>query len=53
MSGTVSQDRKTITNDRDTKNYKVDHPNFLEGKEGQYVSVIVAVDIWQARQQAA
>jgi Flp pilus assembly protein TadD len=44
MSGTVSQDRKTITNDRDNKNYKVDNPTSLKGKEGQHVSVMVAVD---------
>jgi hypothetical protein len=44
MSGTVSQDRRIITNDRDNKNYKVDNPNSLKGKEGQHVSVIVAVD---------
>jgi anionic cell wall polymer biosynthesis LytR-Cps2A-Psr (LCP) family protein len=44
MSGTVSHDRKTLMNDKDSKNYKVDNPNSLQGKEDQHVSMIVAVD---------
>jgi hypothetical protein len=44
MSGKVSHDHKSITNDKDSKNYKVDNPETLKGKEDQHVALVVAVD---------
>jgi hypothetical protein len=44
MSGNVSSNGKTFTNDKDSKNYKVDNPDALQGHEGQHVAVIVHVD---------
>ena len=44
MSGTVSHDHKSVTNDKDNKNYKVDNPEKLKGKEDQHVALVVEVD---------
>ena len=44
MSGTVSHDHQSVTNDKDNKNYKVDNPEALKGKEDQHVALVVAVD---------
>ena len=44
MSGTVSHNGKTFKNDADSKQYKVDNPATLKGKEDQHVAMIVAVD---------
>lgn len=44
MSGNVSSNGKSFTNDKDSKNYKVDNPAALKGHEGQHVAVIVHVD---------
>lgn len=44
MSGKVSNDGKTFTNDQDNNSYTVDNPSALEGQQGQHVNVIVAVD---------
>jgi hypothetical protein len=44
MSGTVSSDRKTFTNDKDSKNYRVSNPEALKGYESQHVAVLVSVD---------
>jgi hypothetical protein len=44
MSGTVSHDHKSVTNDKDNKNYKVDNPETLKGKDDQHVALVVAVD---------
>jgi hypothetical protein len=44
MTGTVSKDGKTFTNDSDSKKYKVSNPDALQGHEGQQVSLILAVD---------
>ena len=44
MSGKVSHDHKSVTNDKDNKNYKVDNPETLKGKEDQHVALVVAVD---------
>ena len=44
MSGTVSRDRKTFTNDKDSKTYTVNNPQSLKGYEGQHVAVMVSVD---------
>ena len=44
MSGSVSSNGKSFTNDKDNKNYKVDNPAALKGHEGQHVAVIVHVD---------
>lgn len=44
MSATVSHDRKTVTNDKDDKRYKVDNPDALAGKEDQRVALIVHFD---------
>lgn len=44
MTGTVSKDGTTFTSDKDNKSYKVDNPDALKGKEGQQVTVVVAVD---------
>ena len=44
MSATVSHDRKTLTNDKDDKRYKVDNPDALAGKEDQHVALIVDFD---------
>ncbi len=44
MSGTVSNNGKTFTNDQDSKSYTVDNPTALQAQEGQHVNVIVAVD---------
>jgi uncharacterized protein YdeI (BOF family) len=44
MTGTVSKDGKSFTNDSDSKKYKVDNPDALQGHEGQQVSLILALD---------
>ena len=44
MSGNVSSNGKTFTNDKDSKDYKVDNPDALKGHEGQHVAIIVHVD---------
>ena len=44
MTGTVSKDGKTFTNDSDNKKYKVSNPDALQGHEGQQVSLILAID---------
>lgn len=44
MTGTVSKDGKSFTNDADNKKYKVDNPDALQGHEGQQVSLILAID---------
>lgn len=44
MSGKVSNNGKTFTNEQDSKSYTVDNPSALQGQEGQHVNVIVAVD---------
>ncbi|MGZ4830461.1 MAG: hypothetical protein ACXV8X_02875 [Candidatus Angelobacter sp.] len=44
MTGTVSKDGKSFTNDADNKKYKVSNPDALQGHEGQQVSLILAID---------
>jgi hypothetical protein len=44
MSGKVSHDGQTVKNDQNGKNYKVDNPNTLQGKQDQHVALIVHVD---------
>ena len=44
MSGKVSHDRKTLTNDKDDKRYTVDNPEALQGEQDQQVALIVHVD---------
>jgi hypothetical protein len=44
MSGKVSFDGKTFTNDADSKKYQVNNPDALKDYEDQHVAVIVAVD---------
>ena len=44
MSGKVSSNGKTFTNDADNKKYKVNNPDALKGHEDQHVAVIVQVD---------
>jgi uncharacterized low-complexity protein len=44
MSGKVSPNGKTFTNDADNKKYKVNNPDALKGHEDQHVAVIVHVD---------
>jgi cytoskeletal protein RodZ len=43
MSGNVSSNGETFTNDKDSKDYKVDNPDALKGHEGQHVAIIVHV----------
>jgi hypothetical protein len=44
MSGTVSHDGKSVTNDKGGQRYKVDNPDALAGKEDQHVALIVHFD---------
>ncbi len=44
MSGKVSDNGKTFTNDQDSKSYTVSNPDALKGLEGQHVALIVHVD---------
>lgn len=44
MSGKVSSDGKTFTNDADSKKYEVNNPDALKDYENKHVAVIVAVD---------
>jgi hypothetical protein len=44
MTGTVSKDGKSFTSDSDSKKYKVDNPDALQGHEGQQVALVVSVD---------
>jgi Ni/Co efflux regulator RcnB len=44
MSGKVSSNGKTFTNDADSKKYQVNNPDALKDYENQHVAVIVAVD---------
>jgi hypothetical protein len=43
MSGTVSQDGKTLRDEADNKSYTVDNPDALKGKENQHLAIVVAV----------
>jgi uncharacterized protein YpmS len=44
MSGKVSSDGKTFTNDKDSKSYTVDNPDALKGHEGEPVALVVQMD---------
>jgi hypothetical protein len=44
VSGTVSQDGRTFTNDKDNKSYTVTNPDALKGHEGDHVMLVVRVD---------
>lgn len=44
MSGNVSHDRKSVTNDKNDKRYTVDSPEALHGMQDQHVALIVHVD---------
>ena len=44
MSGTVSRNGKSFTNDKNNQKYRVDNPNALQGEEGQHVALLVQVD---------
>jgi mRNA-degrading endonuclease RelE of RelBE toxin-antitoxin system len=44
MSGTVSQNGKKFTNDKDNKTYSVNNPDTLKGHEGEHVGLIIQVD---------
>ena len=44
MSGTVSSNGKSFTNDKNNQKYRVDNPNSLQGQEGQHVALLVQVD---------
>lgn len=44
MSGKVSHDRKSLTNDKNDTSYTVDNPQALQGMEDQHVALIVHVD---------
>jgi hypothetical protein len=44
MSGKVSSDRTTLTNDANSKKYTVDNPDSLKGQENQHVALVVQVD---------
>jgi hypothetical protein len=44
MSGKVSSNGKTFTDDADSKKYQVNNPDELKDYEDQHVAVIVAVD---------
>jgi Ni/Co efflux regulator RcnB len=44
MSGTVSKNGKSFTDNSDNKTYGVSNPNALSGHEGQPVGLIVHVD---------
>jgi mRNA-degrading endonuclease RelE of RelBE toxin-antitoxin system len=44
MSGTVSQNGKKFTNDKNNKTYTVDNPDALKGHEGEHVGLIIQVD---------
>ena len=60
LHGTVSDDCKTFTNDKDQKAWTVQNPEALKGHEGHHVSVrahvhadkgeihVVSVKIWKA-----
>ena len=61
LHGTVSDDGKTFTNDKDQKAWTVQNPEALKGHEGHHVSVkahvhadkgeihVVSVKIWKAK----
>ena len=44
MSGTVSKNGRSFTNDSNSRRYRVDNPDALSGKEGQHVALLVQVD---------
>lgn len=44
MSGKVSSDGKTFTNNADNKSYTVSNPEATKGLEGQQVAIIVEAD---------
>ena len=44
MSGKVSSNGKTFTDNADSKKYQVNNPDALKDYEDQHVAVIVAVD---------
>lgn len=44
MSGTVSNNGKTFTSDKDNKSYKIANPDALKGQESQHVTMFVTVD---------
>ncbi len=44
MSGKVSHDGKSMTNDKNDKRYTVDNPQALQGMADQHVALIVHVD---------
>ena len=44
MSGNVSSNGKTFTDQSDNKRYKVDNPDALKGHEGGHVGLLVQVD---------
>jgi uncharacterized protein YpmS len=44
MTGKVSSDGKTFTNDKDSKSYTVDNPDALKGHEGEPVALVVQMD---------
>ena len=44
MSGKVSEDGKTVVNDKNNKSYTVSNPSSLKDYEGQDVALIVQVD---------
>jgi hypothetical protein len=44
MSGKVSPNGKTFTDDADSKKYQVNNPDALKDYENQHVAVIVALD---------
>jgi anionic cell wall polymer biosynthesis LytR-Cps2A-Psr (LCP) family protein len=44
MSGTLSVDRRTFTDDKSNKTYNVSNPDALIGYEGQHVAILVHVD---------
>jgi hypothetical protein len=44
MSGKVSSDAKSFTNDDNSQKYQVANPDALQGHEGQHVALIVHVD---------
>ena len=61
LHGTVSDDGKTFTNDKDQKAWTVQNPEALKGHEGHHVSIkarvhadkgeihVVSVKIWKAK----
>ena len=44
MSGNVSANGKSFTNDKNSQSYKVDNPDAVKAYEGQHVALIVHLD---------